>query len=256
MSILVGVLILAAIVSGLAKVGFGFGAGIILNPILTLFVSSATATTLLAPILWFSNITGTRTHRKSIQWKLIKKMLPMALTGTLLGSFILTYVDDQILKPAIGILAIIMGFLLFISRKKMKKNHENTISESHDTGETNQKKGLMYQLGAFASGFIGATANSGGLPLIVLFLNDRSITKNAFAANIAVLLAIMDTIKIISYLILGVLSIENLLLVVLYIPFIFLGGYAGKWLHTKISEKSFFLVVHSMIFITGILLLY
>jgi len=256
MNILAGVLVLFAALSGLAKVGFGFGAGIVLNPILTLFVSSAAATTLLAPILWFSNFTGARAHRKYIQWPLIKKMLPMALLGTLIGSLTLTYVNDQILKPSIGILAIMMGFLLFLSRKKTKTEEHLVIAQSELIESDGKRRSVLYPLGAFASGFIGAAANSGGLPLIVLFLQDRSITKNAFTANIAVLLAIMDTIKIISYLILGTLSIKNLLLVVLYIPFILLGGLAGKWIHKKVSEKSFFLVVHTMIFLTGILLLY
>ena len=256
MDILVGVLILFATLSGLAKVGFGFGAGIILNPILTLFVSSATAVTLLAPILWFSNFTGARSHRKSIQWDLIKKMLPMALTGTVLGSFVLSYVNDQILRPSIGIIAITMGILLFISRNKVKDNDDKEEENQESIADQPKKRGIIYHLGAFVSGFVGATANSGGLPLIVLFMNDRTINKNAFTANIVVLLAIMDTIKIIFYMSLGILSIQNFLLVVLYIPFIYFGALAGKWVHTKISEKAFFKVVHSMIFIIGIMLLF
>lgn len=257
MDILIGVLILFAILSGLAKVGFGFGAGIVLNPILTLFVPSATAVTLLAPILWFSNFTGARTHRKSIDWNLVKKMLPMALIGTLLGSLVLTYVNDHILKPAIGIIAIIMGILLLISRKKIKD--ENEIEDENQERAlivTTKKIGFKYHLGALLSGFVGSTANSGGLPLIVLFLNDRTINKNSFAANIVVMLAIMDSIKIILYLYLGILTIQNFLLVALYIPFIYFGALVGKWVHSKISEKSFFTIVHSMIFIIGIMLLF
>ncbi|WP_099362577.1 sulfite exporter TauE/SafE family protein [Fredinandcohnia onubensis] len=255
MDILIGVLILFAMISGLAKVGFGFGAGIVLNPILTLFVPSATAVTLLAPILWFSNFTGARTHRKSIEWNLIKKMLPMAIIGTLLGSLVLAYVNDQILKPTIGIIAIIMGFFLLISRKKIMSEKE--VEEKQDSTSVITKKiGFKYHLGALLSGLVGSTANSGGLPLIVLFLNDRSINKNAFAANIVIMLAIMDSIKIILYLILGILNIQNFLLVALYIPFIYVGALVGKWVHSKISEKSFFTVVHSMIFIIGIMLLF
>ncbi|RAW13503.1 sulfite exporter TauE/SafE family protein [Paenibacillus taichungensis] len=247
---LVGILILFAVLSGLAKVGFGFGAGMILNPILTLFVSSATATTLLAPILWFSNFTGARVHRASIQWRLIARMLPMALIGTLFGSIILAYVADHILKPAIGISAIVMGVMLIASRKK-----KDTVT-SGETASNSTPKRILYQLGAFASGFVGAAANSGGLPLIVLFLHDSSFSKKQFTANIAMLLAVMDSIKILTYLALGTLSIQNLLLVLLFIPFIYAGGFAGKRLNEKISEKSFLIVVHSIIFITGILLLY
>ncbi|MCG7381676.1 sulfite exporter TauE/SafE family protein [Paenibacillus sp. ACRRY] len=257
---LAGILILFAVLSGLAKVGFGFGAGMILNPILTLFVSSATATTLLAPILWFSNFTGARVHRASIQWGLIARMLPMALTGTLFGSIILAYVDDHILKPAIGISAIMMGVMLIASRKRKDraKNREATadLADNSPLQEKSTKKTVLYQLGALASGFVGAAANSGGLPLIVLFLHDSSFSKKQFTANIAMLLAVMDSIKIVSYLVLGTLSIQNLLLVLLFIPFIYAGGFAGKWLNEKISETSFLIVVHSIIFITGILLLY
>ncbi|MEF3353903.1 sulfite exporter TauE/SafE family protein [Paenibacillus sp. GYB006] len=247
---LAGILILFAVLSGLAKVGFGFGSGMILNPILTLFVSSATATTLLAPILWFSNFTGARVHRTSIQWKLIARMLPMAIVGTIFGSVILAYVDDHILKPAIGISAIFMGVMLIAIRKK-----KDTLTYGEPANKR-KNKGVLYQLGAFASGFVGATANSGGLPLIVLFLHVSSFSKKQFTANIAMLLAVTDSIKIISYLLLGTLPIQNLLLVLLFIPFIYAGGFVGKRLNEKISEKSFLIVVHSIIFITGILLLY
>lgn len=249
-STIAGVLILFAVLSGLAKAGFGFGAGMILNPILTLFISSTAATTLLAPILWFSNFTGARIHRTSIQWGLIVRMLPMALSGTLIGSLVLTYVDEQLLKPGIGISAIVMGLILIFIRKKQ-------VVEVKDQPVTNTaKKKIFYQVGAFASGFVGATANSGGLPLIALFLHDQTISKKQFTANIAMLLAVMDSVKIISYVFLGILSIKNLLLVLLFIPFIYAGGYAGKWLNEKIPEKSFFAVVHSIVFVTGILLLY
>ncbi|WP_454190921.1 sulfite exporter TauE/SafE family protein [Paenibacillus sp. Marseille-Q7038] len=246
---LAGILILFAVLSGLAKVGFGFGAGMILNPILTLFVSSATATTLLAPILWFSNFAGARVHRASIQWGLIARMLPMALTGTIFGSVILAYVDDHILKPAIGISAIVMGIMLIATRKK-----KVAVTDGEPVNQS-RKKGVLYQLGAFASGFVGAAANSGGLPLIVLFLHDSSFSKKQFTANIAMLLAVMDSIKIVTYLILGTLSIQNLLVVLLFIPFVYAGGFVGKRLNENISEKSFLIVVHSIIFITGILLL-
>lgn len=250
-STIVVMLVIFAVLSGLAKAGFGFGAGMILNPILTLFVSSAAAATLLAPILWFSNFTGARMHRTSIQWGIVLRMLPMALAGTLIGSFVLTYVDEQILKPGIGISAIIMGLLLILIRKKQgtKAQEENKVSST-------KNRRVLCQLGALASGFVGAAANSGGLPLIVLFLNDSSISKKQFTANIAMLLTIMDSVKIISYLLFGILSLRNLLLVLLFIPFIYAGGYAGKWLNDKISEKSFFVVVHSIVFVTGILLLY
>lgn len=249
-SIIVGILILFAVLSGLAKAGFGFGAGMILNPIFTLFVSSTTAATLLAPILWFSNFTGARIHRTSIQWGLIVRMLPMALAGTLTGSFVLTYVDERILKPGIGISAIVMGILLILIRKKQ------VVEVQDQPKNSTKKKKFLYQIGALASGFVGATANSGGLPLIALFLHDSSISKKQFTANIAMLLAVMDSVKIISYLFLGILSFKNLLLVLLFIPFIYAGGYAGKWINEKISEKSFFVVVHSIVFVTGFLLLY
>ncbi|WP_138495299.1 sulfite exporter TauE/SafE family protein [Paenibacillus pinistramenti] len=244
------VLLLFAVLSGLAKAGFGFGAGMLLNPILTLFVSSSTATTLLAPILWFSNFTGARVHREAIQWELIARMLPIGIAGTVTGTLMLVWVDEQILKPAIGISAILMGILLLWVRKRRQ------TSEDGAGAAGGKKQAVLYQLGAAASGFVGATANSGGLPLILLFMHDSSVDKKQFTANIAMLLAVMDTIKIISYLVLGILSIRNLLLVLVFVPLIYAGGYLGKQLNDKISERSFYTVVHAIIFVTGILLIY
>ncbi|KAA9004196.1 sulfite exporter TauE/SafE family protein [Paenibacillus spiritus] len=251
MSVSLGaVLLLFAVLSGLAKAGFGFGAGMLLNPILTLFVPSTTATTLLAPILWFSNFTGASVHRKSIQWGLIARMLPMGIVGTAAGTLMLAYVDERILKTAIGIGAVTMGVLLLWARKRKR------TPEVDDPPKHGKTKAVIHQLGATASGFVGATANSGGLPLILIFVRDSSVGKKQFTANIAMLLAVMDTVKVVSYLTLGVLSVRNLLLVLLFVPFIYAGGYVGKRLNEKISEKSFYVVIHAIIFITGILLIF
>lgn len=252
MSSIVVVLILFSIISGIAKVGFGFGAGVLLNPLLTLFVPSATAVTLLAPILWFSNFAGVTTHRKSIQWDLIKKISPISIIGIVSGSVILTYVDDQILKALIGIITILMGGLLLISRRKQKETPDQIV----ELQERSPAHSIIYQLGSYVAGFAGSTANSAGVPLTVLFLHDPSIKKSAFTANIVVMLAIMDSIKIVSYLVFGILSMKHLLLAVLYIPFIYLGALIGKWLHAKISEKAFFFVAYTMIFLSGIILLF
>ncbi len=257
MSLLLAIfLMLFAVIGGIGKVGFGFGAGVILNPLLALFIPSASAVTLLAPILWFSNFAGMNVHRKAIDWHLIKRMLPASLIGVLTGSITVTYMDDRILKVIIGIVAIVMGFLLLLSRKKGKGDADDETAVSSDRPSEDKIKGkVIRQAGSFAAGFAGSAANSGGLPLTVLFLSDRSMTKTTFAANMVVMLAIMDSIKIIAYLILGILTIKNVLLVVIYIPFIYLGAYIGKGLHTKISERAFFGTAYSMIFITGLLLL-
>ncbi len=177
-------------------------------------------------------------------------MLPMGMVGTAAGTLMLAYVDEQVLKPAIGIGAIVMGVLLLWVRK-WKRMSEKDTPEKHSKTKT-----VIHQLGATTSGFVGATANSGGLPLILLFLRDSSVGKQQFTANIAMLLAVMDTVKVVSYLMLGVLSFQNLLLVLLFVPFIYAGGYIGKRLNDKITERSFYLVVHTIIFITGILLIF
>ena len=244
MSVLTLILILFSVISGVAKVGFGFGAGILLNPILTLFVPSASAVSLLAPILWYSNLAGTKTHKDSIQWRVVTGILPSGIIGTLIGAWSLSVLNDEILKPGLGVVAILMGILLLFSKKVDFK--ERNLSSL--------KLQLLYIIVGGISGFIGATANSAGLPLIVFFLWVAS-SKISFTSNIVALLAIMDTVKLLCFLYLEMLTISNFLMLLLYVPFIFIGARLGKWLNDYISEKSFFVVVHSMIFITGVMLL-
>ncbi|UOQ84870.1 sulfite exporter TauE/SafE family protein [Gracilibacillus salinarum] len=243
MTELVVILCVFAFISGLMKVGFGFGAGIVLNPILTLFMPSAKSVGLLAPILWFSNVNGVRSHWKSINKKLFYQMLPLAVIGTLIGSLILTVVPDDIIRRGIGVLSIICGFSLWnASRKSDKKVQKRTIHPVITK--------LIRQVSAFLSGLIGAAANSGGIPLSVLFSQEK-MSKQAFTANIIVLLAIMDTLKIIFYIGFDVIAFQDLLLAFIYIPLIILGGYVGKWLNHLLAERVFFHVIHGLIFFMG-----
>ncbi len=253
---LVYVFMLAAFISGLFKTGFGFGAGVVLNPILAFMLPASTAVSMLAPILWYSNVDGARTHARKADWLILRTLFPLAIAGTIAGAAMLVILPDEWLKKLMGGMAIVLLSLSFFkSKKKPKSNTLSIVNNVEVKLVVSKPPSRFYRhTAAFLSGFAGSTANSGGLPLTFLFLHEK-MAKQHFTANLVVLLAVMDTIKIISYLALGIVSLPQLLQAVLYLPFIFLGGIVGKQLNKILPDTVFFSVIYILVFVIGVMLL-
>ena len=63
---------------------------------------------------------------KKIDWKLVFWLAPMHVAGGLLGIFIMTSLDDILLKKIIGVLLLLGGALIIIKRKVGLKHSSNT----------------------------------------------------------------------------------------------------------------------------------
>jgi uncharacterized membrane protein YfcA len=248
---------LLALISGVMKVGFGFGAGLFLNPILTLFMSPTASTSMLSPILWYSNLDGFRAHIRNVRWRLVFTLLPFTIAGTVLGSVMLVSSSEKLIKHGLAFLAITLTILAilqprieaFFAARRLQRTRRLTGGAIYPLMAIS-----LQSLIAVISGFVGSTANSGGLPLSFLFIFMK-MPKIEYTSNLIALLAITDTVKIISFYSIGILSVRNFLWVMLFIPIIYVGGYLGKWIHQKLEEKTFFALVHCLVILISIILL-
>jgi uncharacterized membrane protein YfcA len=123
-------LIIFGLLTGMISTLLGLGCGLIIVPFLVYILDypmHEAITTSLAT-MFFLTLSGSLVHQKlkTIEFKAVKKLIPFALTGAVIGVIISSNLPDRFLKQAFGFFILIMGikFLyssLSDSHKSLKK---------------------------------------------------------------------------------------------------------------------------------------
>lgn len=198
----------------------------------------------LLPILVPLNIcmTGYLVHR---HWRLIDRrlllgtLLPGMVVGTLLGYWLLAYLDTQILKVAFGAL-----IAWFAGRElwRLRQNHALTVRPTWLTRCITLAAGLSH--GLFASGG----------PLLVYGLAGTHLDKARLRATLVTVWFTLNSLLTIAFLLDGRL-LPALPQVLSYAPLLLLGIWLGERLHRRVDERHFRIAIYILLLVTGILLL-
>lgn len=209
---------LASLIQGIT----GFGFALIAVPLLSLFIPEIRSITPIVVI--YSFLTNIVIMYKSRHYIDIKKIIPLIIFGiiaTPIGTYILLYVNVNILKIIIGLITTITAFAMF-------KNFKITI----------KNESISYGIVGILSGLLnGSTGLSG--PPVVLFLTNQNTDKNAFRANLAFYGIATNIFAIILFVVEGIVNTSILHFTILYLPALIIGVFAGIKISTKINEIIF-----------------
>jgi uncharacterized membrane protein YfcA len=211
-------ILLASFIQGIT----GFGFALIAVPLLSLFIPEFRN---IAPIIViYSLLTNITIGYKSRQYINLKKILPLIIFGiiaTPIGTCILLYVKVNTLK-------IIIGSIITITAFAMLKNFKIQI----------KNQSVSYGIVGILSGFLnGSTGLSG--PPIVLFLTNQNTDKEEFRANLSFYGIAANIFAIIIFISEGIVNISVFNFILLYLPALIIGVFAGIKISAKINEIIF-----------------
>lgn len=238
------VILAAAGLAGVLKIGFGVGAGALLTPLLSLAIAPRQAVVIMAIVVWITDIDGVRRFWKCWSTTEIRVLLPAALLGTYGGSVLLFKLSGFHLARIVGVLALLNG--LYFGGKLL---HKDLPARSKKTSN------VLGAVVGFVAGVFGATANSGGI-ILTSYLLHRVRNKREFVGTIMALLLILDSIKLIMYSSMGVESKFLLVESAVLAPAVLAGGVLGYMFHHKVPERQFFLFVCLVLSTSGLLLMF
>lgn len=229
----------AVLLNGIAKGGFGGGIGILSVPIMSLVISPIHAAAILLPVLCCMDLFGLWAYRWKWDRDNLKKLLPGAIFGIIIGTLLFRYLNAEIIKLMVGFIAIVFTLHYWLIDKKKQKDH--TVKANHLAG------GIAGMIGGFTS-FV---AHSGGPPIDMYLLPQR-MHRTQFVATTVFFFTVMNYTKLIPYSWLGLLDKDNLMTSIVLLPSAAIGFLAGFWLHKNISDKLFYNVCYTALFIIGI----
>jgi len=236
------VAIVAILLTGIAKGGFGAGAGGIAVPLMSIFIAPPEAAGIMLPILCAMDLFGVHAYRGRSSREHLRALLPGALVGIGLGALAFGTLPVDAIRLLLGVISVTFalnqgfGLTARIARRLAARR-----------GTPGPVAGAFW--GA-VSGFTSTLAHAGGPPFAIYMLPQR-LDKTLLVSTSVVFFLVVNYVKLVPYGFLGQLNAGNLTASLVFAPLAPAGIWLGVWLHRRISEQAFYRVSYTLLFLTG-----
>jgi len=245
---------LAAMLVSTSKAGFGGSIGILSLPILIYACGrdSFLAVGTMLPLLIGCDVVAVISWWRRWNLRAVLLLLPGAVGGMLIGFAALWWMRsvsgssiwegqetaEAWLNLSIGVIA--LGFVFLQLYKAL-------------VTRPLRFRPVFWQ-GTIFGGLAGLTstlAHAGG-PIITMYMLPQQMPKDRYVASTVLYYAIGNQMKVIPFLILGMLNAEVLGAAALLLPAVIAGALLGLLLHNKVGQRSFNTVVYSLLALAGV----
>ena len=208
---------------GISKTGIP-GVSLVFVPVLAMILPAKASTGFLLPMLIVGDIFAVTYYKRHAQWKHVLRLIPFSLLGVGVGYFAMRLVSDSQLKPAIGIIVLVMLAVQFIrSRRK-----EQPIPQ-----------GIWFALiMGLLAGFTTMVANAAG-PVMAIYLLSMKLSKEQYVGTGAWYFFIINLLKVPLSASLGLITLQSLATNAVMIPAIAIGALVGIKLLKVIPQNAF-----------------
>ena len=215
----------------------GFGAGVILLPVLVWVFGPKEAVPILSVATFLAAVSRTGLNWRDISWSVVKWNSLGAVPVSVLATLLFVVTPPTILVRLLGALLL----LLVVYR------HTNF---GRDRSFGLRKFVLVGAGTSLVGGFLGVPG-----PIKAPFLLAYGLTGVAFVGTSAVTTVLTQLSKMAVFRTTDLLGMQVLLIGVALGVFGFSGAYLGRWVSKRAPKRAFLLIVEGLMMIGGILLL-
>ena len=228
----------------------GFGSTVLAVPFLAMILGLEKAIAVSAAHTWLLTIYIVIVSWEKIVWKEFRFIALHVLIGLPIGYLLLKNLDGSFMKAILASFMIGVGF----HGLGMTRRNRNQVETS---AEAVQKSHLMRFI-LFLGGIIHGAFASGG-PFVVIYAAQALKDKTLFRVSMCLLWLCMNTILMVVYSIDGLWGRDSGLAfyaLLITLPFLLVGILAGNYLHYRVSEYGFRLIVYALLLGTGFVVMY
>lgn len=234
-------LIIAAIFVGVSKTGIP-GINTISIAIFAALLPAKASTGALLLLLIVGDAFALLSYRRDADWKQLIKLIPFVLLGLAFGGFFLAFASDGSVGKIIGIILLGLIALTMVQRYKPSSTRNNAgVSAAGGSAPRADAApaGILTRAGYGAvGGFTTMVANAGG-PVMSLYFLAVKLPMKTFLGTAAWFFAVTNIIKLPVSIGLGLITPETLVLDMLLIPGVVAGAILGRFIISKINQKTF-----------------
>jgi uncharacterized membrane protein YfcA len=226
---------LGVLVIGVAKAGFGGGVGVLAVPLVANALPAERAIGVMLPILIFADLFSVWSHRRGVSWRHLRSMLIGTVLGVAVGTWVLwTFRETGRLTWALN-LTVGSVCLLFVALQvyRLLGGHVPRIPPGPVGGAAS---------GGFA-GTVSTVAHAAG-PIITIYLLEQKFGKVWLVATMVLFFLVLNCLKLPTYLGLGLINGRTMIESALFAAFVPAGIVAGLWMHKRLAERPFSLIMY------------
>ena len=210
------VMLLATAGAAAMRAFSGFGNGLLLAPLFSLYLSPQDMVAVITVINLLGTLQMMPSVWRHIDWPQIARMVPAALAGVPLGWLLLNALDPQMVRRVVAVVVIIVSSLLL-------------------TGWVYRgTRGKWQEMGAgVCSGALTALAGMGGPPFILYMLSAPNYSPVAFRTFLTVFFVFSQVLVLTVLVLSGSFSVDQLLYVGTLLPVHILATVLGSYLFVR-----------------------
>ena len=222
----------------------GFGSTVLALPFAAMILGLNAAIPILAAHTWLLVIYVVFVSWRRIVWKEFGFIVLYVLIGLPIGYLLFKNLDDTYLKGILSLFMIGVGINgIRATRRCQVESQAGPVRKSH----------LMRFL-LFLGGIVhGAFATSG--PFVVIYASKALKDKALFRVSLCLLWLVLNTILMVMWTADGRWTPEVRYGLLVSLPFLLGGILLGDYLHHRVNERFFRLVVYGVLAISGLVLM-
>ena len=216
---------LAAASMGISKGGLA-GLGLLHVIIFAFLFGARDSTGIVLPMLLVGDICAVTALHQHARWDYVRRMLPPACIGIVVGAWLMRSVNDSMFRPVTG--WIILG-LAVLQLARMQRPHW--------FGGVPHDQWFAWGMGLLA-GVTTMLANAAG-PIFALYALAVGLPKFEIVGTSAWFFFIINSFKVPFSLALGLIHGQTLALNLALAPAIVAGVFGGRWIIGRIPQRAF-----------------
>jgi uncharacterized membrane protein YfcA len=235
---------LAAIASlgvGVSKAGFP-GMALLHVLIFAFLFGARESTGIVLPMLIIGDLGAIGGFYRYMRWSHLRRTLPAACAGVLVGTFLMRHLSDTAFAPLLGWIILSLVVLHIWGTEPFSTASAATPQDSPGDRAVTTRWTRVVERSAVPLGLLtGVTtmlANAGGA-VMSIYLMGLNVPKLELTATIAWFFFLLNIFKLPFSAGLGLITRDTLLLNALLIPGIVIGLLFGRWLVHRVPQRLF-----------------
>jgi uncharacterized membrane protein YfcA len=184
------------------------------------------STGIVLPMLLVGDVCAVAWYQQHARWDYIRRMLPPAIAGIVIGSLFMHRVNDALFRPLVGWIILVLAMLQLARQRRPDW-----------FGDVPHNPWFAWTMGLM-TGATSMIANAAG-PIFALYALAVSLPKFEVVGTSAWLFLIINALKVPFSLSLGLIHQQTLLLNLTLAPVVVAGVFSGRWLTTRVPQGLF-----------------
>lgn len=252
------VAVVAVLIMGVSKGGFGSGMNVASTPLLALASNPILAAAIMLPLLNIMDLLGIRAYWRQWDIRTARSLLLPMIAGVIIGMVLFTLVNADWLRILLALVVYVVlidrwnllrRFVRFVQRRQ--RGQKGDQQRDQQEGQKTPLPGgpIAWVLGTLL-GVTSTIAHAGG-PAGSAYLLRFNFDKTTFQATTVLTFTAVNIIKFPFYLGTGQFPLSTLAVAAVLVPVAVVSMLLGVVLHKLMPQRPFFIFMEGALFVTA-----